>query len=261
MLFLYYCLIALLSFALFEGTREIFRYWTRFQIIRKKGCKPPPSLSQAHFIFGLDLLFQFLRSVKENRVNLSLQSQFERYGSTFQSKLYGTTKFFCIEPQNIQTVLMKDARSWGLQPIRLFALEPFAGKGIMNTDGVFWEHSRALIRPIFARAQIAELHLVAFHRHVNRFLDLIPRDGSTVDLQPLLARLGLDSSTEFLFGESVDSLLPEASKPGARAFLAAFNYAQMGAGKRLQMPQWNFLTRDKRFWDSCKIARDFVDGY
>ena len=52
----------------------------------------------------------------------------------------------------------------------------------MCTDGQLWEHSRALIKPTFARTQIAHLHLSPYAMHVQRFLDLIPEDGLGVDI-------------------------------------------------------------------------------
>lgn len=128
----------------------------------------------------------------------------------------------------------------------------------MTTDGSFWEHSRALIRPTFARAQIANLSTLEVH--VSRMIDLIPKDGSTVDLQPLFARLALDSSTEFFFGESVNSLCAETSD-AAKEFLAAYNYGQARISRRMQLPKWKFLTRDPKFWASCKIAQEFVDNH
>ena len=46
------------------------------------------------------------------------------------------------------------------------------------------------IKPIFARAQISGLaHL---EKHVMRMIDSIPRDRSTIDLQPLLKFLVRD---------------------------------------------------------------------
>ena len=130
----------------------------------------------------------------------------------------------------------------------------------MCTDGKRWEQARALIKPTFARTQIADLHLAAYATHVRKFINLIPRDGSTVDLQPLFGRLALDSSTEFLFGNSMGSLTSEEVSGDAHAFLKAYNYGQYVVGKRLHLPQWNFLTFDNHFWDSCDIAHKFVDA-
>lgn len=38
-------------------------------------------------------------------------------------------------------------------------------------------------------------------------IGLLPKDGSTIDLMPWWFRFTLDASTDYLFGESVESLL------------------------------------------------------
>lgn len=252
LIWIFSCFLAL------YGVQTARKYYSRQKLIRQRGCQPPPSLPQKDPVFGLDVVYHLLRSTKNRRRNISMKEQVDTYGYTFQSKPYGTTKIFTIEPRNLQTIFATKFESFGIQPLRLFSFGPFVGKGIMTTDGAFWEHSRALIRPTFARAQIANLS--SLEGHVSRLIDLIPKDGSTVDLQPLFARLALDTSTEFLFGESVESLCAESSA-SAKRFLAAYNYGQAGIGKRMQLPKWNFLTRDKKFWASCRIAQDFVDNY
>ena len=251
--------LVLPSLVFFLGLFYAIQLRSRRQNALRRGCQPPPSLSQKDPILGIDLVLQIFRSFKENRRDLSLKQQLETYGNTFSSKQWGKTKIFTIEPQNLQAVFAKDFASWGVQPLRLFPFEPFIGKGIMDSDGAFWEHSRSLIRPTFSKAQITDFS--AFDVHVNRLLDLVPIDGTTVDLQPLFTRLALDSSTDFLFGESVSSLLPTNASSSAKAFLAAFNYGQKGVGHRMQLPQFNIFTRDRKFWASCKTAQDFVDGF
>lgn len=231
------------------------------KVARDNGCQPPPSIMQRDPVFGLDIVMQIFRALEENRRNLSIVQLFAEYGHTFQSRSWRSSKIYTIEPQNLQAIFSTEFASWGVQPMRLFAFEPFVGKGIMCTDGEAWKNSRNLIKPTFARSQIADLHLVAYAAHVQRFLGHLPKDGSTVDLQPLFGRLALDSSTEFLFGETIGSLKPDAVSNDAHHFLKAYNYGQLVVGKRLHLPQWNFLTRDKRFWDSCKIAHGFVDAY
>lgn len=37
-------------------------------------------------------------------------------------------------------------------------------------------------------------------------ISLIPKDGSTIEISELLYRFTLDTSTEYLFGQSVNSL-------------------------------------------------------
>ena len=224
----------------------------------KRECQPPPTLPSLDPFFGLDSVFHILRSFKENRRNLSMQEQLDLYGLTFRSNLYGRTKLFTAEPRNLQTIFSTKFASFGVEPIRLFEFAPFIGKGIMTTDGLFWAHSRSLLRSTFNKTQISKLS--AFDVHVTRLIDLIPKDGTTVDLQPLFARLALDSSTEFLFGESVESLTSHSTLD-AQEFLSAYSYGQAGVGRRLHLPKWNLFTRDPKFWKSCRIARKFVEKH
>ncbi|KAL8729546.1 MAG: hypothetical protein Q9166_004626 [cf. Caloplaca sp. 2 TL-2023] len=208
-------------------------------------------------IFGLDIVFQALSSFRSNKRNASLGQQFSTYGTTFQAQVYNTTKIYTIATQNLQSVFSTDFDSWGVAPLRLFFFGPFIGKGIMTVDGTFWTHSRTLLRPTFSRAQISDLS--AYSVHVNHLLTALSQhDGLDVDLKLYFERLALDSSTEFLFEHSTGSLTSSATFD-AQAFLQAYNYGQAGVGKRMQLPQWDFLTRDKRFWRSCKLARAFVE--
>lgn len=240
---------------------QLKRYHRRQAAARDLGCLPPTYAQQRDPIFGLDVVLQLLEALRNGRRNVSLGSLFQKYGHTFQINSWGGNKIFTIEPKNLQAVLATDFASWGIEPLRLFAFEPFVGKGIMCCDGNFWEHSRALIKPTFAKTQIADLHLSAFEAHVQRLIQSIPRDGTTVDLQPLFARMALDSSTEFIFGEAVGALDPDSISNKVREFLDAYNHGQMVVGRRFQLPHWNILTQDRRFLDSCKAAQAFVEKY
>ena len=54
-------------------------------------------------------------------------------------------------------------------------------------DGPRWEHSRALLKPSFNKANMTDLSV--FEGYVKMVVDQIPKDGSTVDLQPLFFNL------------------------------------------------------------------------
>lgn len=237
------------------------RYQQRQAAARDLGCLPATYAQQRDPIFGLDFVLQLFKALRNDRRNVSFRALFQKYGHTFQVKSWGGNKIFTVEPKNLQSVLATDFASWGVEPLRLFPFEPFVGKGIMCSDGIFWEHSRALIKPTFTRTQIADLHLSAFEAHVQRLIQSIPEDGVTVDLQPLFARLALDSSTEFLFGAAVGALDPNTISTEIRGFLDAYNHGQMVVGRRFQLPHWNILTQDRRFLGSCKAAQAFVEQY
>lgn len=137
------------------------------------------------------------------------------------------------------------------------------GNGVLTANGPFWQHSRALVRPAFTQNHISDLS--SFDIHIQRFFNLLPKDGSEVDLSPLFNRLAPDSSAECIFGESVAYLLPNASLDAA-AFLEAYKYGQIGIGRRMQTLQLNILTWDRRFRDSCRYHVNlsastlYVDG-
>ena len=115
---------------------------------------------------------------------------------------------------------------------------------------------QALVRPNFSRAQVADLD--TFESHIQQLISKIPRDGSTVDLQTLFFQLTLDSATEFLFGESVNSLSSTEGSEQQR-FGAAFDLAQSRLGNRSRMGKLVHLYRDSEFDKACRIVHDFVD--
>ena len=115
------------------------------------------------------------------------QYRHRRWGPTFQSSLLGTTTISTIDPKNLQSIYSLDFQSFGLESLRLPTAGLFMGRGIFTTDGPFWEHSRALVKPIFTRAQFADLETL--EHHLQQMIDLIPGDGSSVDILPLLSKL------------------------------------------------------------------------
>lgn len=46
-----------------------------------------------------------------------------------------------------------------------------------------------------------------FERHVSEMISVLPKDGQTFDISDYWHRFTLDTSTEYLFGKSVGSLL------------------------------------------------------
>jgi len=148
------------------------------------------------------------------------------------------------------------------------------GRGIFSSDGKQWEHSRAMLRPSFARERVSALDLE--HRHCRNLMLALPAqdDGWTagVNLQPLFFRLTLDSSTEFLFGESVNSQLAElVGKSGAiaetrsasreAAFTNAFDKAQDHLASRIRLGSKYWLHNPANFTETCKQCHDFIDYY
>lgn len=47
----------------------------------------------------------------------------------------------------------------------------------------------------------------------------------------------------------------------SQEFLDAFHYAQQGTGKRFQLGKFAFLYRDKKYYESIKVAHAVADYY
>ena len=71
----------------------------------------------------------------------------------------------------------------------------------------------------------------------------------------------LDSSTEFIFGESVNSLLETSFN--SQEFLDAFSQALLGAGRRAQAGKLRFIFMfDNTKWkNSCRVVHAFIDKH
>ena len=144
---------------------------------------------------------------------------------------------------------------FGMGP-RRWIMFPLLGDGIFTQDGPDWKHSRELLRPQFSHRQYQDLEL--FREHVDNLIQQIPAEGGVVDLQPLFFRLTLDTTTAFLFGESVNSQ-NQASDATETTFGNAFNTAQEYIAKRFRLQDLYWLVGGKRFNTSCAVVHDFAD--
>ncbi|KAH6684734.1 cytochrome P450, partial [Halenospora varia] len=196
---------------------------------KKYGCEDPPMFNHKDPLFGLDLYLENVRNVQTLNFLNGWKQRYQKYGHTFKGNFMGRPSIYTVNARNLQSVHALNFEQYGVQQIRRAPTLPFLGEGVFTMDGPFWKHSRALLRPTFTKDNVA--NLPAFEVHFQKFLKLLPADGSTVDLRPLLYRLFFDTSTEFLFGGSMDTLSTETTFR-TQEFLDAFHYAQRGMGIR-----------------------------
>jgi hypothetical protein len=67
----------------------------------------------------------------------------------------------------------------------------------------------------------------------------------------------LDASSQFIFGESLNTLLGQECPADAKKFIDAFNYAKKIVGLRVLLWCMSFLIQDAKFWDDCSLLRRF----
>jgi cytochrome P450 len=181
--------VALLLVAYYVWNFLQWKY-ARSRRMRELGCKEPPRYPHKDPVLGLDLFFDNVKALQNQRFLDNFKDRFDKYGQTFRALTMGEVSIYTNDPRNLQAVHSLHFSDYGVQPIRRAATLPFLGEGVFNMDGPFWEHSRALIRPTFTRSNVA--HFPAFEVHFQKFLKLVPMDGTTVDLRPLLSKLVSD---------------------------------------------------------------------
>ena len=111
-----------------------------------------------------------------------------------------------------------------------------------------------MLRPQFAYKQYHDLEI--FREHVENLVDCIACAGNVVDLQPLFFRFTLDTTTAFLFGESVYSLSASGRET---KFEEAFNTAQAFVAKRFRLLDLYWLLNSKKFQEACALIHRYAD--
>lgn len=237
---------------------------------RRNGCARPPRYPHKDPFFGLDLFFRNGSAYENNRYLDELTDMYDKNGNTFEALDMGKRSIYTIEPDNLRELFTSAA--WGIQPIRLAAMEPFCGRGFLTVDGDLWHKSRKMFQPSFERKAIADFS--ALETFTQKMIDQIPRDAQTVDMQPLLSSMVgvahnirsllvlmsmqfINATTLFLFGESIEDL------EGAEAAQVskAFDEAMFGSGMRIALGPLDFLAKSKRWQDACRRAQSFAEAY
>ncbi|TLS29736.1 hypothetical protein PpBr36_00624 [Pyricularia pennisetigena] len=276
--------IALAAIASVWIWRRTRLYYRRRNLKLMHGCMDVPEIPDWDPILGLGFTYKFVTSdINQQRLIHNVTQQLQTYGYTHASKVMGHRLFFTCEPDNLKAVLQGQFDHFDNE-LRSVPAGHFMGKGIFLADGEKWQRSRALVRPNFARDQVADLG--SLERHFQILLSILPQDGSAVDLSPLFFAFTMDSITDFLFGESVKALQAHASagragpggggggeggggvdanspwdQEGIEKFAEAWEYAQNDMLFRFVLGPARHVYQDKKANRCVKMIHDHVDRY
>ncbi|KAH8708660.1 Cytochrome P450 52A13 [Beauveria bassiana] len=249
---------------------------------RKLGCKPA-HVRRSKLPLGLDNVLRMAKAAKNQELQNDDQLVHQEMGcpSTWVQNFLGFWCHTTVDPENIKAILATQFKDFEMGPFRTDTLSPLLGHGIFTSNGKEWQHHRALLRPQFTRNQISSLELEEVHiQHLfGRFHH--GADGSwtsPIDLGPLFFNLTLDSATEFLFGQSVDSQLldsPNAAKATSSehetkanrdskdwsSFGRAFDRANTTISFKGMLMDFHFLYSPKSFTDDCNTVHRFADYF
>ncbi|KAK5991437.1 Cytochrome P450 monooxygenase lepH [Cladobotryum mycophilum] len=249
---------------LFVGVSIFYNVCARFlgslRYERKRkalGCGEIKKYSHKDPIFGLDLVSDMAKSFKEHRWLPWQKELFESHNAkTLDTVFLGTRTILSMDSENMKAMSTDRWEEFGVQPIRFQngAVTPFATQpGVSLADGELWHYSRNMIKPYFDRSGFRNLNRL--DESTDRLVSLLPMDGTTVDMQPLMQRWFLDTSSTFVFGKNSNSLTyPEKVAPAT-----AMVEVMRGLRARLQMGRLNFLYRDKLWFDSIAVVHNYLD--
>jgi len=120
---------------------------------RELKCEEPPNFKNG-WPLGLDQLKMALAADKAQQFPLDVIRKTSEAGAfTFKYSILGATNIATHDEKNIQAMLATQFADFDLGPLRRGNFFPLLGNGIFTEDGKGWEHSRAMMRPQFARGK------------------------------------------------------------------------------------------------------------
>lgn len=156
------------------------------QQMRRLGAQPLPVYPHFDALLGLDSTWKMSSVLAPYVPGQSwLRKTLSRIGSTFWINIFGSYVLVTDDPAVFKQVLGGRLETWDVGKIRKSGLRRLAGpNSIFAAEGQRWEKIRARTRPFFFSSQMTDM--ICLNRHADHFIDSIPRDGKSIDLQRLL---------------------------------------------------------------------------
>lgn len=171
------------------ASQYLYQRWSLYvalrSAMRQRGCQKAPRYPHRDR-WGYDLSQQRIQAFASGEGQKIYEQHFEKYGKTFEERFFDRKIITTMDPANIQHVLGIASRDFSKNESRTrrSIITKFIGPGILTATGAGWKHSRDLVKPIFSRGELADVNIIG--KHVDRLMNVLPRDKSTIDAQQLL---------------------------------------------------------------------------
>ncbi|EMF08099.1 cytochrome P450 [Sphaerulina musiva SO2202] len=241
------------------GALILYGLWNK-NFLRRSGRHRRRNLLGAPVAGGMSLLLEGIKALKAHRVLELSNRRFQEMGvSTIHMVFPGGDFHITCQPENVKTMLSTDFKRWGLESTRKSTFKFAIGEGIFIAEGARWQHSRALLRPMFARSHISDFDI--FDSQASHLIDAILRNDGKVDLKDLFFRLTLDTSLEFLLGDSTASLAVDTdTNESLNLALHRVEHHIGSGGGDAGIFGWMFPAH-RRFVKDVRIIHAFVDKF
>lgn len=235
---------------------QIGVYLVRRKLKQENQCLPPPSAPQIDRLFGFDMLLESFRLLKQGRLLRENFKRFEAVGNTHVLRTAGSSVIITNEPENIKAVFATQMKDFDIGWRRRQALAPCTTNTVFVADGAGWHHLRAMVRPVFAKAQVPTYEDMKLH--LNNAVAHVPKDGSTINLDNIFSKLTFDVATDFLFGQSSMTLAPLMERKSQR-FIDSFHLVMDGSYRRILLGSFMNLSRDHMYYEACHFIHDYTN--
>ena len=234
----------------------IASYFYERVCIRRLGWTAPQVPN--YFPMGVDIAYRSLTAANNTRdlefwTWLFSHSPFS-HSPTVEVDIGRQRFVFTADPENIKAILATQFADYGKGKPFHDDWKEFMGDGIFSTDGDLWHSSRQLIRPQFNKQRVSDLEI--FEKHSQKLIRMLGTEGRKVDISSLFYRYTLDAATEYLLGQSVDSL----ENPQVE-FAEAFSEVQRVQAIIARSGPFNRFIPRKNFRAGLKIIDNFVEPF
>jgi cytochrome P450 len=135
-------------------------------------------------------------------------------------------------PDFARQILIEEPEKYYKARLIKQAFGPFAGQGLLTSDGAVWRRQRKLIQPAFHHAQLVA-YGATMVSHTQRMIDSF-EDGGLVEIPEEMARLTLAIVVQTLFGADVT----RDSKEVGGLMVAVLDAANDRLNSILRFPSW-----------------------
>jgi cytochrome P450 len=158
-------------------------------------------------------------------------------------------------PDFARQVLVEEPEKFYKARLIKQAFGPFAGQGLLTSDGALWKQQRKLIQPAFHHAQLVTYGAVMVG-HALRMIDALD-DGAVVEIQEEMTRLTLAIVVQTLFSADVTR---EAKEVG-RLMIGVLDAANDRLNRILRMPSWVPTRRNLREKRALARLDELLDSF
>lgn len=258
-------LVALVGFVVYRVVQSKLKKRRNHAKAAALGCQSPAVVRSGNLL-GNSVLRESMRATKEDRGPQFIVEKMDSYGAgthTVKVPILDYEIIVTRDPDNAHVLFTSP--DFDISGTRQASWMPLLGKGIFTSRGEIWKHSRALLRPQFSREMISDPTLEEEHlQDLYAHLPSDPASGwtDTVDMAPLFFKFTLDTSTEFIFGQSTYALKEGRTVKDSKGqeIDHHFNEAKVWIDKRGALAKFYWLLNSQDFKEHCTNVHAFADN-